>query len=77
MKTTLEAIFENGVFKPVARPEIPEGERVQITVESLGSVPAEDILAIATSVYKGLSARDIDEIESMARRRDFFSREHA
>jgi len=34
VKATVEAVFEDGVFKPVERPEIPEGENVKITVES-------------------------------------------
>lgn len=77
MKTTVEAIFEDGVFKPVRRPEIPEGQLVQITVQSIDRRGVDDILQIATGVYEGLSARDVDDIEEMARRRVFFTREHA
>jgi len=35
VKATVEAIFEDGVFKPAERPEIPEGEHVHLTVETV------------------------------------------
>ncbi|HSF18333.1 MAG TPA: antitoxin family protein [Vicinamibacteria bacterium] len=75
MKTIVEAIFEDGVFKPVLPPELPEGQRVQITVESASPYSSEDVLRIAGRVYHGLSPSDIEEIEEMARRRVFFTRE--
>ncbi len=72
MKTTIEAIFEDGVFKPVMPLELPEGLRVQITVESVPGFAPEDILRMAADVYRGLSSVDIDE---MAFRQMFFNRE--
>jgi predicted DNA-binding antitoxin AbrB/MazE fold protein len=75
MKSTVEAIFEDGVFKPVRPPELAEGQRVQITVESILRLAPEEILRIAADVYRGLSDSDIREIEDMARRRVFFTRE--
>ena len=32
MSDRLEAIYENGVFRPLDKVNLPEGERVQITV---------------------------------------------
>ena len=75
MKTTVEAIFEDGVFKPVSPPELSDGQRVQITVERVTRYSPEDILRMAGRVYHGLSPSDIEEIEEMARRRVFFTRE--
>jgi predicted DNA-binding antitoxin AbrB/MazE fold protein len=75
MKTTVEAIFEGGVFKPVKAPELPEGQRVQITVERVPRLTPTEILGLAADVYRGLSTADIEEIEDMARRRAFFTRE--
>ena len=75
MKSTVEAIFEDGVFKPVQPPELAEGQRVQITVESVLRPAPDEILRIAADVYRGLSDSDIREIEDMARRRVFFTRE--
>jgi predicted DNA-binding antitoxin AbrB/MazE fold protein len=77
MKTTVEAIFEDGVFKPVKPPELPEGQRVQITVESVPGLAPDDILRMAADVYRGLSASDVREIEEMSKRREFFTREPA
>ena len=73
MKGTVEAVFQDGVFRPVRRPNLPEGERVRLTVESVGEASADDVLRLAARVYEGLSPRDIDDIEEMARHRAFFT----
>lgn len=73
MKGTVEAVFQDGVFRPVQRPNLPEGERVRLTVESVGQDRTDDILRLAARVYEGLSLRDIDDIEEMARHRAFFT----
>ncbi len=77
MKTSVEAIFEDGVFKPVKPPALPDGQRVQITVETITRHAPDEVLRIAADVYHGLSASEIEEIEEMARRRVFFTREPA
>jgi predicted DNA-binding antitoxin AbrB/MazE fold protein len=77
VKTTVEAVFEDGVFKPVSRPAIPEGQLVQMTVQSIERLGVDDTLRLATSVYQNLSAADIEEVEEMTRRRVFFTREPA
>lgn len=76
VKATVDAVFQNGVFKPVRRPDLTEGERVRITVETLGQDKPADVLQLAANVYKGLSSEDIDEIEEMARERVFFTDPH-
>ena len=73
MKGTVEAVFQDGVFRPVQRPDLPEGERVRLTVESVGEANPRDVLRLATRVYEGLSAKDVDEIEEMSRHRAFFT----
>lgn len=73
MTATVEAVFEDGVFKPVQRPDLPDGARVRITVERVGQTPPDDLLRLAARVYEGLSAEDSDEIEAMARRRTLFT----
>jgi len=40
--TTVEAIYEGGVFKPVGPVELPEKQRVQLSVRPL---PATDVQA--------------------------------
>ena len=73
MNETVEAVFEGGVFRPVRRPDLPDGERVRLTFESVAQVRPDDILRLAANVYEGLSPTDIDEIEEMVRRRTFLT----
>jgi predicted DNA-binding antitoxin AbrB/MazE fold protein len=70
---TLDAIFENGIFRLVRPPSIPlrDGQRVRLVVETDESPDA--ILTLAANVYTGLSPQDITEVEQIAtQRRDFF-----
>ncbi len=66
LKQTVDAVFENGVFRPLTPRDIPivEGQQVRLTVETLES-PAE-VLELATQVYDGLTEQQIDEIEQLA-----------
>ncbi|MDQ1318669.1 MAG: hypothetical protein QG588_2331 [Candidatus Poribacteria bacterium] len=54
---TCDAVFKNGVFQPlnVSEIEITEGQKVKLIIEPLDS--SEDILELASSVYKGLKNR--------------------
>lgn len=73
MKTTIDAIFENGVFRPLMPPEIPQGKQVKLEIDIPDGGNPDEILALATSVLDGLSEEDIEEIGSIAlNRRDFF-----
>ena len=77
MKHTLEAVYENGIFRPLKTPTIPDGQQVLLEVEPLGEKPVTNPLELATLVYQGLSESDIDEVEKIAlERQDFFSDEH-
>ena len=72
MKGTVDAVFENGVFRPVEQPNLADGQRVRLTVESVPKASPADVLQLAARVYQGLSASDIDEVEEMARHRPLF-----
>jgi len=73
MRQTLEAVYENGVFKPLRPPEIANGQQVRLMIETLSQPSADDLLELAAQVYQGFSEKDMDEIESIAlNRRDFF-----
>ena len=70
---TFDAVFENGVFRPLSILDvaIPEGQPVRLVVET--SEPPKDMLALATHVYDGLSEEQIEEIEKIIlNRRAFF-----
>ena len=73
MQESIDAIYEHGVFKPFKRLNISDGMRVRLIVETVSE--ADEVIALATQVYDGLSEKDIDEIEQIAfDRRDFFNR---
>lgn len=65
MKHSIDAIYENGAFRPVQRDTVDfaDGQRVRITVEDECEPEA---LRLATAVYDGLSEGDIDDIEQIA-----------
>ena len=71
-KETLEAIYENGVFRPLKRPKIGEGQQVRLTVEETSKMRPADILGLAAQVYQGLSEGEIAEIEKIALNRPSF-----
>ncbi len=73
MTQTCEALFENGVFRPLHLPQpISEGQHVRLIVEA---AELEDVLELAARVYEGLSEEQIAEVEKIALdRRDFFDR---
>ena len=73
IRQTLDAVFENGVFRPLEPRQVPvsEGQAVRLTVEAFDT--AEEALELATRVYDGLSEQEIDEIEQLALNRgDWF-----
>ncbi|HAI69293.1 MAG TPA: hypothetical protein DCM38_07655 [Gammaproteobacteria bacterium] len=72
MSSTFDAVFENGVFRPLTSLDflIPEGQHLKISFES--EKGSDDILNLATRVYAGLSAHQIDEIEKIALDRTHF-----
>lgn len=74
MQHILDAVYENGVFRPLKPPEIPEGQQVRLVIESSATPKPDEMLKLAAQVYQGLSDQEIDEIEQIALdRRDFFS----
>ena len=73
MKAIIEALFEDGVLKPLGRLDLPRGSRVRITIEPVRPAAPDEVLALAASVYKGLSPADVAEIEEMARHRPLFT----
>ncbi len=74
MNLAVDAIYENGVFRPVLREvlALSDGQRVRLTVINQTD---PDSLHLAMAVYDGLSDKDINEIEKIALdRNSFFNR---
>jgi predicted DNA-binding antitoxin AbrB/MazE fold protein len=69
-----EAVYEDGVLKPLEDPGLPEHQRFSVQVQELGEKHAEDKLAAWHRVYAGLSDEDIAEVEKIALDRSRFLR---
>ncbi len=73
MKHTMEAVYVNGVFKPLNTPNLSEGQFVRIEIETPLEESSDDLLELAARVYEGLSNNDIAAVEKIANdRRGFF-----
>jgi predicted DNA-binding antitoxin AbrB/MazE fold protein len=73
MIQTIDAVFEDGVFRPLTPPPeyLQPGRKVRVVLEPLSP---DEMMALVTSIYDGLSEEDIDEIERIALdRSNFFS----
>ncbi len=63
MKKTLEAVYENGVFRPLARPEgIAEHRQVTLTVTD------EDRFSSLPDLSGRISGDDVEEIRTIVER---------
>jgi predicted DNA-binding antitoxin AbrB/MazE fold protein len=71
MTQACEAIYENGVFRPVdpVGRELVDGQRVRLLVETH---KPDEILDLATDVYANLSEDEVAEIEQIALDRSTF-----
>jgi predicted DNA-binding antitoxin AbrB/MazE fold protein len=71
MHQIIEAIYENGAFKPVEpdKISITEGQRVRLV---LADKELPESLRLALQVYEGLSQQDMDDIEQIALNRNHF-----
>jgi len=73
MKQTIDAVFENGSFRPLNSHSLPfsQGQRVKLIVEA-PSESQEDLIELAAQVYEDLSDKEVDEIEQIALDRSNF-----
>jgi predicted DNA-binding antitoxin AbrB/MazE fold protein len=71
-----EAVYEDGVLKPLEDPGLPEHHRFSVRVQELGEQRAEDELAAWHRIYAGLSDEDVAAVEEIALDRSLFSRRH-
>jgi len=72
MQQVVEAIYENGIFRPLKLLKLSEGQEVQLIVRSKSSVSSSQMLQLAAEVYQGFSDQQIDEIEQIALDRQSF-----
>ncbi|AHL21703.1 MULTISPECIES: antitoxin family protein [Thermococcus] len=51
---TVEAVYENGVLKPLKRVNLKEGEKVTVVIK-------RDVLKLAGSVKRAVSVEELEE----------------
>jgi predicted DNA-binding antitoxin AbrB/MazE fold protein len=74
MMQTIDATYENGVLKPLQPLDLPEHQRVSITIHIPVMETAEQTLNRWEQVYAGLTDEEVAEVEAIALDRDNFMR---
>ncbi len=75
MKQVVQAIYEQGVLKPLERLDLPEHQQVIITVQTSSAGNPSDELEAWHQVYAGLTDDEIKEIEAIVLDRSGFSKQ--
>jgi len=71
----LEAVYEDGVLRPLEDPGLQEHQRVLLEIRTEPEEYASSSLQAWHRVYEGLSEVEIAEVEAIALDRSRFSRE--
>ena len=72
MQRTVSAVYEDGVLKPLEALDLPEHQRVEITIAVPPTESADEAFAAWSAVYDGLSSDDLAEVERIALDRSRF-----
>jgi predicted DNA-binding antitoxin AbrB/MazE fold protein len=72
MESIFEAIYEDGVLKPLEPIKLLDHQRVKITIHPLVIENPDQELESWHQVYAGLSDKEISEIETIAIDRSHF-----
>jgi predicted DNA-binding antitoxin AbrB/MazE fold protein len=75
MVKVLEAVYEDGVLKPLGDPGLTEHQRVVLEIQLPSKAGEESALEAWQRVYEGLSEEEIAEVEAIALNRSGFLRE--
>ena len=73
MTRILEAVYEDGVLKPLENPGLREHQRVLLEIRFEPQEDASSALEAWHQVYEGLSDKEIADVEAMALDRSRFS----
>jgi predicted DNA-binding antitoxin AbrB/MazE fold protein len=71
---TVDAVYEDGVLKPLGALDLPEHQRVRVTVDVAADERPDEALRAWQAVYDGLAEEDVDEVEAIAFDRRHFMR---
>ena len=79
MQQMIDAVYEDGVLKPLGSLDLQEHQRVRITVEPItepNTAAPGEVLRAWLKVYEGLSPKEVAEVEEIALDRSRFMRTH-
>ncbi len=62
MIKTMEAVFEAGVFRPVGPIELPDAQRVRLTVEPIGNGIVTDRVAALEKLRRGIKEMNFQSV---------------
>jgi predicted DNA-binding antitoxin AbrB/MazE fold protein len=74
MTKVLEAVYEDGVLKPLADPGLTEHQRVLLEIRLPSESTAEAEIKAWQRVYEGLSDAEIADVEAITLDRSHFFR---
>jgi len=77
MERTVPAVYEHGVLTPLEPLDLPERQRVIITIHGPAPENPDEVLAEWQQVYKGLSEAEVSEIEAIVLDRSRFMRQES
>ena len=72
MARVVEAIYENGTLKPLETLDLPEHQRVRITIHEPIVESPEETLEAWQQVYEGCADEEIAQIEAIVLDRSRF-----
>lgn len=75
MARMVDAIYEQGMLKPLEALDLPEGQRVRLAIYEPGEKSPDEQLDAWQSVYEGLTDEEIAQIEAVAIDRSHFMRQ--
>lgn len=75
MQQVVEAVYENGVLRPLASLKLSEGQEVRLIIRSVDELASDKMLELAAEVYEGFSDEEIRDIEKIAFDRQTFFHE--
>lgn len=75
MARVVEAIYENGMLKPLETLDLPEHQRLRITIHEPIVESPEETLEAWHQVYEGYTDEEIAQIEAIALDRSRFMRQ--
>jgi len=75
MARVVDAIYENGMLKPLETLDLPEHQRVRITIHEPVVESPEETLEAWQQVYEGCADEEITQLEAITLDRSRFMRQ--